>query len=207
VQSAALELAEHAGARDIQAGGDVVGAQAFSPESPNLFSAEAAIAKIDEQETALIRAWDAAGGPAPPPTPPAKLKEERRKAVDDLAAARRTLSTLQRNVEVTREPAERAAAQVHKLVSEVAPLIDAVLAEEAKKTLEHLVAARLEAAKIEGEARSILAVLVDRKAYRHAESIAVALKQMPFQEPPINTARYADLIARLTADADPTVQL
>ena len=38
MQCAALELAEHAGARDIQAGGDVVGAQALSPKSPSATS-------------------------------------------------------------------------------------------------------------------------------------------------------------------------
>ncbi len=165
-------------------------------------SAEAALVTVDAQEAALIGTWDAGGSVWPPPSPSAELKKARADADDALAVARRTLSTVERNVEVARAPADRAAQRAAEISKDTGIKVIDVVMEEAQAALERLANALTQVAEAAGAVRSISEALVVSGNLSAAEHVRTARSQLRTPELFIKAAPYLDLIRRLADDAD-----
>jgi hypothetical protein len=159
-------------------------------------SAQAGVVAVDAQEAALVgESW-------PPQAPSPKLKQARRDAEDNLAAARRTLTTVQDNVAAARGPAEQAAAKVAEIGNELESAICAVLIEEGQAALARLVEARRHAIAVEGAVRAIALTMANKQFFRGAEQISTALYEISRPEATVDTLPYLKLVERLTVDAD-----
>jgi len=149
----------------------------------------------------------AVGQSWPPQSPSPEAREARRALEDNLASAYRALSTVQKNVETARPPAEQADAEVAKLIAESDTHIRAILSEEADAATIRVATATAELVKAEGAARSLAAALAGRGWFREAEKIGSALYVMPKLNALINPDRYLALIERLRTDANAEVAL
>lgn len=170
-------------------------------------NAEAGVSGINDQEAALIKAWDAAGSPWPPPSPPPELKKARAEADDALAVARRLSTTVQRNAELAQGPAQQAANVVNERASEVELAVRDVMMAEGQAALSRLTDARANAAEAEGAVSSIAAAMVARKWFLPAEHLHIALHTLLWPAPTINPAPFTNLIERLASDADAVVEI
>jgi hypothetical protein len=159
-------------------------------------AAQDALDDFDRQEAQAVgQSW-------PPRSPSPKARDDRRELEDNLATSRRTLSTVQKNVEAARIPAEQAALAVVELTKQTNELISAVLSEEGEAALARLLDAQARAVAAEGVARSIAATMVARRWLTAAEKLHTAVNTLRPPEPVINVEPYFDFIERLTADAD-----
>ena len=172
-----------------------------------LRAAETKLAAVDAQEADAIRAWDTAGSSWPPPSPTAEIKKARASAEDALGLARRILSAVQAAVEAARLPAEQATAAANQLAAQSAPLIAAVLVEEAHAATVRLGVARAEVAKAVSIAKSVAFGLAERKFYREAEAIQQFLDATPRPDVVFDAEPYLNLIDRLATDPDATAEL
>jgi hypothetical protein len=162
-------------------------------------NAQAAVAAVDAHEASLVgKSW-------PPPSLTPKMKESRRNAEDDLAAARRILSTVQSNVAAARGPAELAAAKVAEIEGEIDGAICAVMIEEGQAALARLVETRHRAIEAEGVCRSLALTMASKQWFRGAETISASLYALPRLDATIDTAPYLKLVERLASDADAEV--
>lgn len=161
--------------------------------------AQAALDDYDRKEAQAVgQSW-------PPRTPSPKEREARRTLEETLASRNRALAVVQQKAEAAGLPAEEAAAVANRLAGESVPLAIAALAEEGSVALAELESARADSAKAEGVVRSIAAALVQRKAYRDAEHINVAVNSMAWPEPSVDAAPYLRLLDRLLTDPDAEV--
>ena len=161
-----------------------------------LSDAEGAVAALDQKETALI------GDTWPPKAPAPKLKEARAAAQDNLDHARRVTAAINQKYEAARQVYDRAAIAVRDITSDTAALINAVMADAGHDAVARLGAARAALAQDESAVNSIRAVLVERQAFREAEAIAFAVRDLRWPEHRINSAPYRCLAERLLRSAD-----
>jgi hypothetical protein len=167
-------------------------------------TAEAALAAINERESALVNDWGNAGSPWPPPSPSPKSKQVRADAENDLAVARRMLNTVEHNAEIAQAEVARAAIAESEISKQTEAAVIAVLAEEADAAIRRVADARAKAVQVESGARSLLALLVDRRYFREAEPIGNAMHQLRMPVASINMAPVVQFAERLRADADAT---
>jgi hypothetical protein len=163
--------------------------------------AAAALAALDAREAESVAKT------FPPAAPTAKAKQARADAADALAHARRTLAAVEGKAEAARDLYNQAIIAVRDITSDAAALINAVLAEGGHDAVAHLGTVRAELAQAEAAVDSIRAVLAERQAFREAEAIALAVRDLRFPTRQLDPARYRRLAERLGTDADATAEL
>jgi hypothetical protein len=159
-----------------------------------LHEAHEALDDYDRKEAAN-QAW-------PPRIPSPKERDTRRTLEETLASRSRALAVVKQKADVARLPAEAASAEVGRLAAASMPLAVAILAEEGEAALAKLVATRAEAVRAEATVRSIAGALVQRKSFREAEGINMAVNAMRWPELSVDAGRYLDLLDRLVTDSD-----